>query len=173
MKYLPLVWAALWRKRVRTLLTLLSVSVAFTLFGMLVGFNATFQHMIDMARPDRITINSRFGGEMPISMAAELRRLPGVTQVAGYGFLFGNYRKPGENVFAFFIDRDTQRTWAELPITDAHYRLLEQNPTGVLISRKRAERHNLKVGDNFPITSNDTKRADGKNVWPMKVLAIT
>ena len=40
MKYLPLIWAGLWRKRVRTVLTLLCVVVAFVLFGMLHGFTA-------------------------------------------------------------------------------------------------------------------------------------
>ena len=41
MRYLPLVWAALMRKPTRAVLTLLSVVVAFTLFGMMIGLNAT------------------------------------------------------------------------------------------------------------------------------------
>ena len=35
MKYFPLIWATLWRKKTRTIFTLLSVVVAFLLFGML------------------------------------------------------------------------------------------------------------------------------------------
>ena len=42
MKYFPLIWAGLWRKPARTILTLLSVSVAFLLFGMLHGVIAGF-----------------------------------------------------------------------------------------------------------------------------------
>ena len=42
MKYFPLIWAALWRKPTRTILTLLSVTAAFTLFGLAVGVNATY-----------------------------------------------------------------------------------------------------------------------------------
>ena len=37
MKYLPLVWAAVMRKPVRAILTLLSVMIAFTLFGLTIG----------------------------------------------------------------------------------------------------------------------------------------
>ena len=33
MKYLPLLWSSLWRKKVRTIFTLLSVFVAFLLFA--------------------------------------------------------------------------------------------------------------------------------------------
>ena len=36
-KYLPLIWAALRRKPVRTTFTFLSVTVAFTLFGLMIG----------------------------------------------------------------------------------------------------------------------------------------
>ena len=35
MRYLPLLWAGLFRKKTRTILTLLSVCVAFLLFGLL------------------------------------------------------------------------------------------------------------------------------------------
>ena len=35
MKYLPLLWSSLWRKKVRTIFTLLSIFVAFLLFGLL------------------------------------------------------------------------------------------------------------------------------------------
>ncbi len=42
MKYLPLIWAGLWRKPARTLLTFLSIVVAFLLFGMLRGVDSAF-----------------------------------------------------------------------------------------------------------------------------------
>ena len=43
MKYLPLLIAALLRKKVRTLLTLLSVAAAFALFGMLDAVRVAFE----------------------------------------------------------------------------------------------------------------------------------
>lgn len=46
LKYLPLVCAGLWRKPARTILTLLSIAVAFLLFGLLRGVNAGFDHAI-------------------------------------------------------------------------------------------------------------------------------
>ena len=47
MKYLPLIWSGLWRKRVRTILTLISVTVAFALYGIADGVTAAFDHAID------------------------------------------------------------------------------------------------------------------------------
>ena len=53
MKYLPLVWAAVMRKPTRAILTLLSVMLAFTLFGLTIGMNATFDKLKEEARNDQ------------------------------------------------------------------------------------------------------------------------
>ena len=42
MKYLPLLWSSLWRKKLRTLFTLASVFIAFLLFGLLMTIRAAF-----------------------------------------------------------------------------------------------------------------------------------
>jgi len=44
MKYFPLIWATLWRKKTRTLFTLLSIVIAFLLFGMLETVDYAFSH---------------------------------------------------------------------------------------------------------------------------------
>ena len=46
MKYLPLVWAGIRRKRGRTILIFLQVAVAFTLFGVLQGLKTGVDHAI-------------------------------------------------------------------------------------------------------------------------------
>jgi putative ABC transport system permease protein len=52
MSYFGLVWAGLWRKPPRTIFTLLSIVVAFMLFGVLQGVNAAFNRLIEGARLD-------------------------------------------------------------------------------------------------------------------------
>ena len=74
MKYIPLVWAAIMRKPARAVLTLLSVMVAFTLFGMMIGFNATIAGIEEQARADRIFVNPRFNNPLPM---AEGRQIAG------------------------------------------------------------------------------------------------
>ena len=66
MKYFPLVWAALMRKPAAPALTLLSVMIAFTLFGLTIGMNATFDKSTELARDDRIYVHA----------ALRRRRLP-------------------------------------------------------------------------------------------------
>ena len=68
MKYVPLVWAAIMRKPTRAVLTLLSVMIAFTLFGLTIGMNATFTKLKAEARDDRLFAFSRFGGTLSVVM---------------------------------------------------------------------------------------------------------
>jgi putative ABC transport system permease protein len=42
MKFLPLIWKSIWRRKVRTIFTLLSIFVAFLLFGILMTIRAAF-----------------------------------------------------------------------------------------------------------------------------------
>ena len=72
MKYLPLVWAAIMRKPARAVLTLLSVMIAFTLFGMMIGMNATFAGIEEAARADRIFVNPRFNNPLPIAEGRQI-----------------------------------------------------------------------------------------------------
>jgi len=86
MKYLPLVWAAIMRKPMRATLTLLSVMLAFTLFGLTIGMNATFDAVLAAAKDNRIYTIPRFAGgmtTMPLAITHAVERIPGVAEV-GY-----------------------------------------------------------------------------------------
>ncbi len=79
MKYLPLIWASLFRRKVRTILTLLSVVAAFLLFGLLDSVRSTFAHAGQSARgSDRLVTISKVGGsDLPVSLHASIQGVPG------------------------------------------------------------------------------------------------
>ena len=52
MKFLPLLWSSLWRKKIRTIFTLLSVFVAFVLFGLLMTIRGAFTFGVQIAGVD-------------------------------------------------------------------------------------------------------------------------
>src|SRR4029077_6666265 len=56
MKFLPLVWRSLWRRKVRTTFTLLSIFIAFLLFGVLMTIRSTFSMGVDLAGLDRLMV---------------------------------------------------------------------------------------------------------------------
>lgn len=172
MKFLTLIWAAIWRKPVRTIFTLLSVVMAFVLFGLMEGLEASYNHMIETARLDRVLIHARFGGQLQLSQRDQIMRVPGVLRVGYWSFLGGYYQNPKNLAGAFMIDRGMGRIWTDFPISREQFDALQSSRTGVVMSRSLAMRWRRKVGDPFPLKSPANSRADGSNSWTFTVLDI-
>jgi putative ABC transport system permease protein len=171
MKYFPLVWAALRRKPTRVILTLLSVTIAFTLFGLMIGMNATVNHLLEIARLDRIYVSARFDGNLLQSQRDQIARLDGVKQIGTMNFLGGYYQNPKNRLYVYMIDQGIPHVWTELPLTPRQLDQLQTNRTGIFMTRKMAERFHRKAGDTFPVVS-PMPRADGLAFWTFKVLGV-
>ena len=175
MKYIPLVWAAIMRKPARAVLTLLSVTVAFMLFGLTIGLNATFDAVLASAKDNRIYTNMRFyngTAGMPISLARQIAQIPGVDEVTYVNFIPAYISDPKNRVFIVMVSDNARKMFADRPITDAQWDLLHGERDGVLVSQWQADRWHLKVGDTLTVISPQTKKTDGTTTWTFKVLAI-
>jgi putative ABC transport system permease protein len=175
MKYLPLVWAAIMRKPARAVLTLLSVMIAFTLFGLTIGMNATFEAVQAAALDNRIYTNPRFASgmtPMPLAVAHEVERLPGVAEVSYQNFIPGYITDPKNRIFVQMYGDNARKVFTEFPITPAQWDLLHNERDGVLVSQYQADKWHLKAGDKLTVISPLVKKADGSTTWTFKVLAI-
>jgi putative ABC transport system permease protein len=173
MKYLPLVWASVMRKPARAILTLLSVTLAFTLFGLTIGMNATFDKVLKDAREDRLFSNARFGGPLPRALVAQISQMPGVSLVSSMQFIGGYHQDPKNRVFVQMLDDKIDKMVPEWPASPADWAALRKDRTGLMVSKMQAERWKLKPGDTFTIVSPMAKKADGTNRWTFKVVAVT
>ncbi len=172
MRYLPLVWSAVMRKPMRTVLTLLSVTVAFTLFGLMIGLNATFDTVAAQARADRIFTNPRFGGDgIPVAVTRQIEAMPGVKAVAGFNALSGYVQDPKNQAFVLMADQNGAKVFGDW-IPPDKWEPVFKDRTGIVMTRIQAERWHKKVGDTFTLISKQVKRADGGSTWTFKVLAI-
>jgi cell division protein FtsX len=86
--YFPPIWAALWRKPAEAILSWLAITVAFTLFGLMVGLHVTYDRLIDNSRTDRLYINARFpnaspmGLLLPFALSDQIAHIDGVSAAA-------------------------------------------------------------------------------------------
>jgi putative ABC transport system permease protein len=174
MKYFPLVWAALRRKPVRAVVTLLSVTVAFTLFGLMIGLNATFDLVEQRARADRIFSGPRFDyvSGMPITVARQIARLPGVKVTTVSTFIPGYVRDPKNQVFVSMVDAQVGQVFDDWGITQEQWDAVQKDRTGIVMSKYQAALWHKKVGDTFTIITPLVARADGAKSWTFKVVAI-
>ena len=169
MKYLPLVWAALRRKPVRIIITFLSVTVAFTLFGLMIGLSATMDIMAEKARADRIWTMARFDspGGIPVTIARRIEQMPGIKRLAVMNFVPGYIDDPKTQTGVMFID-DVYGSIFPDQIPPAATALLRRDRTMIAMSRPAAERIKKKVGDRVTIVSSK-ERADGSKNWTYTV----
>ena len=83
MKFLPLLWGSLKRKKIRTGFTLLSILIAFVLYGYLSAINKAFELGVDVTGEDRLVLRHKvsFSIPLPISYGPRLAHLNSVIQV--------------------------------------------------------------------------------------------
>jgi putative ABC transport system permease protein len=171
MKYLPLVWAGLWRKPTRTIFTFLSIVVAFILFGILSAIDGGMAHQLEVARLDRLLVDTRFGTNLPLAYLDQIARIPGVTVVAPRQILVGYYRDPKTPFGIIMTDRRFFSVRPELNATKEQIDSLLKTRTGALITVFSARRFGWKVGDKVPVISN-TITKDGSHTWTFDIVGI-
>jgi putative ABC transport system permease protein len=173
MKYLPLVWAGLWRKRARTVLTLLCVVVAFSLFGMLHGFTAAIDGIIDAMSDTRLRIMSRVNimQALPLAHRGRIESVPGVDGVSYYNFFAGYYQEPANGVQAGAIDVETlDAIYPEIELDRAYVEAMKRTRNGALVGEDLAVERGWKIGDRIPLGSAIWRRKDGAESWDFEIV---
>ena len=174
-KFLPLLWAALQRHRLRTLFTLGSVMIAFVLFGVLSALKNGFALGVEVAGADRLmtTHKASFTFPLPYSYWARIRAVPGVREVT-HGTWFGGYFQEEANFLQMFpVDVKTYLdVYSDYKVSREDRARWEADRTGVLVGRAYAERYKWKVGDRVPLRSNIYRKPDGGDTWDLTVSGI-
>lgn len=171
--YLPLVWAALWRNRMESLLMLLAVSVAFALLGAMVMLNAAYQRAIEDTRMDRLIIACAFDcGALPLGYREQLSRIPHVTAVGGQLWIGGHEQDERHPIMIMFVDQQMRSAWPELPLSAENWRSLNATPAGIFLTRTAAARRNVRVGDTVTMNNGPGGTADGTGTWHFTVLGF-
>jgi putative ABC transport system permease protein len=153
-KFLPLIVANLFRKKVRTALTVGSFAVALFLFGILAVVRGSFNQGIDAAGADRLVIVNKVSiiQPLPISYRDRILRIPGMRDVSFYSWFGGVYQDERNFIPQFAIDPENQRTvFPELVVPDDQWKAFLQDRQGAIAGAETARRFGWKVGDRVPI----------------------
>ena len=174
MKFLPLLWSSLWRKKVRTIFTLLSVFVAFLLFGLLMTIRGAFSFGVDIAGIDRLVLIHKVSLIMPlpISYLDRLRATEGVTMATHQSWFGGVYQKP-ENFFAQMVvePEPFMKIYPELKVPPDQMKAWLADRQGAIVGVDLAERFKWKVGDRIPITGTIWQPKQGQ-VWEFNIVGM-
>jgi len=175
MKYLWLVWSDLRRKKLRSLLTILSILVAFMLFGYLAAIRQGFSQGVEVAGLDRLVVRHKISiiQFLPESYEARIENIPGVDSAVSATWFGGIYQKPS-NFFAqipvkpeefldifpeYLLPGDQRKAWLA-------------TRTGAIAGRVLAARFGWKIGDRIPINATIWPKKDGGETWEFDLVGI-
>ena len=154
MKFLPLVIANLFRKKIRTALTIGSFAVALFLFGLLVIVRGAFSQGVDIAGADRLVVINKVSliQPLPLSYRDRLLRISGIKQVT-YDNWFGGVYQDEKNFFPqFAIDVEHQRAmYPEFIVPEELWQAFAGDREGAIAGQSLADRFGWKIGDRIPI----------------------
>jgi putative ABC transport system permease protein len=175
MKYFTLVWAGLWRKRVRTMLTLLCVAVAFLLFGLLNSVTSSLDAIVESMSDARLRTMSRLNllEPLPLAYLPRISAIPGVEAVGHLTIFFGYYQDPADGINSVALDVDHfLDAYPEFVVPPDQRAAMRETRTGALIGEDLAAEHGWNIGDRIPISSRRWAQRDGSQDWAFDVVGI-
>jgi putative ABC transport system permease protein len=175
MKYLHLIWASLFRRKTRTILTLVSIVAAFLLFGLLDAVRTSFNQAGQSANgAQRLQTGSKlsFIQELPQSLEARMAQVPGVKMVTYANWFGGAYQDPHNQVFSFAVAPNYLDVYPEMAVSDGERKAFADTRTGALVGEGLAQRFHWKVGDRIPMQSTIFPDRSGSKNWVFDITGI-
>jgi putative ABC transport system permease protein len=179
MKFLALVFSNLKRKKLRTTLTLLSIFVAFLLFGFLSAIKAAFLAGVDIAGADRLIVRHKVSliQPLPQSYEAKIEALPGVDAVAALTWFGGIYKEPKNFIATFPTDPDKYlNMYPEVVVAPEVLAKWKQTRTGAIVGKttfdRMAKLEGWKIGDRIPFTSPIWGQPAGQAAWEFEIVGV-
>ena len=175
MKYLHLIWAALFRRKTRTFLTLVSIIAAFLLFGLLNAVRVAFTGGDSVDGAGRLIVNSRMSMQNPLpeSLSARIAGVSGVSDVASANYFGGVYQDARNQVFSIAVSPNYLDLYPEIVLPTEQRATWDRTRTGAIVGAALAKKYGWKVGDKVPMQSTIfPSKASGNNTWTFDIDGI-
>jgi putative ABC transport system permease protein len=154
MRFLRLITANLWRNRRRTILTLLSITLALFLFGALRSVVTTLDKAATIGSEARVISRNAISLVFPLPMSyrEKLQAIPGVRSVSWQNWFGGVYIDERNFFPQFGIDADSFfPMYPEYTIPPDQLQAFKQERTAVIVGPKLVRRYGWKVGQDVTL----------------------
>ncbi|MET4390659.1 putative ABC transport system permease protein [Bradyrhizobium sp. F1.4.3] len=169
MNDLVLIRKNLFRRKLRAILMMVSILIAFAIFSVLASFERAFNAGQDRATPDRLVVVNKisFTQPLPISYFNRVAAIDGVAQITHFSWFGGYYQEPRNFLVAFAVDPEN---WMKLRDSDFVFSpevraAFIRERTGVLVGARMMQKWGWKIGDHIPISSNIWSQKKGSHAW--------
>ncbi len=175
MYYLQFLLSNLGRKKARTILTLLSIMIAFLLFGLLRSLAAAFDQGAEIAGEDRLVSINKISLIQPLPEAylPKVQALEGVDKATSANWFGGYYQDP-KNQFPQFpiVAEEYFEIYKEMiTLPEEQMQAWKKNRMGVVIGKALVDRFKWKIDDRIPLIGMFPKE-DGSTTWEFVIEGI-
>jgi len=163
------------RRRLRTLFTLLSIVVAFVLYGFLAAVRLSFGMGVDVAGADRMIVIHKVSliQLLPESYLERIRATPGVVDACSHTYFGGIYQDPRNFFMQIPVDPECMlRMYPEFTLPEEQKKAWIADRQGAIVGRQTAAKFGWKVGDRIPLQATIWSKQDGSNAWEFNLDGI-
>jgi putative ABC transport system permease protein len=166
----------LFSKKLRAILMIVSIMVAFAIFGVLVAFERAFNAGEEVSDDNRLVVVNKinFTQPLPIAYFNRIRAVEGVKQVAHLNWFGGYYQDPKNFMVVLAVEPQTYMEVysGDLVISPEARAAFLRERTGALVGEAMAAKWGWKVGDRVPIASNIYSQKSGARSWDFNIVGI-
>lgn len=180
MKYFSLIWGNLKRRKLRTILTLLSIMVALLLFAFLCAIKEAFTGGVSIAGADRLMVRHKVSiiQTLPVSYANRIAAIPGVSGVAHQTWFGGIFQDPKKNFFATMpVEPESfAKMYNEIVVPPDVMATWLKTRNGAIVGKALMDRmsreYGWKVGSRVPITSPIWGEPPNQPAWEFEIVGV-
>ncbi len=176
MNDMVLISKSLFRRKLRAVLMIVSILIAFAIFGVLAGFERAFDANRQLAAADRLVVANKINlsHPLPIAYYNRVRAVQGVRQVTHLNWFSGYYQDPKNLLVVLAVQPETylEVYGDELYIDSAAHDAFIRERTGALVGESMARKWGWKIGDHIPISSRIYSQKNGTHTWEFTIVGI-
>jgi len=174
-RWLPIVWANLKRRKLRTALTLACILLSFLLFGMLDALRTSLAGVVNVVGADRVLTMSKINMTVPLPRAhyEKIRAVPGVKAAVPFNWFGGIYKDGKQPIQMQATEPEAfLQVYPEMKLKPEEVTAWKTNRQGLIIGPALAQQFGWKVGDRVPIRSQIWRKLDGSDSWQFDIVGI-
>ena len=176
MNDLVLIRKNLFRRKLRAILMIVSILIAFAIYGVLASFERAFNAGQDRATLDRLVVLNKINQTqpLPISYVNRVRAVDGVAEVSHFNWFGGYYQDPKNVLIVMAVEPASYMKLYgnDIDIAPEAQQAFKRERTGAIVGATMAKKWGWKLGDHVPISSNIFSQKNGSRSWDFDIVGI-
>lgn len=159
----------------RNAVLMLSVAIAYSLFGILAAFYIAYGATGNDNRDRMITTSKTgFAQPLPISHLRQLRQIEEVGMASAAAWFGGYYRDPRNSLHAIAVEPSSYLAvyGDDIRIEQSVRQSFLSDPAAILVGQSMAKRFGWQPGDQVSIINQRIARADGDQAWSFRIAGV-